>query len=202
MNTKKLLPVAATAVAAAIALAGCSGTPGTSGTSMPGMDHGMMGSSSPAATVTDHNAADVMFSQMMIPHHSQAIEMGDMILKKQGIPAEVTALATRIKAAQGPEIEKMKGWLKDWNQSRQMPSGHGMDGMMGDDDMAKLEAAQGKEAAKLFLTQMINHHEGAITMAKTESASGRNADAIQLGKDIIGAQEAEIKEMRKLLSTI
>ncbi|WP_120520232.1 DUF305 domain-containing protein [Arthrobacter celericrescens] len=206
MNTKKLLPVAATAIAAAIALAGCSGTPGssgTSGTSMPGMDHGMMGSSSPAtAPATDHNAADVIFAQMMIPHHEQAIEMSEMILKKQGISAEVAALANRIKAAQGPEIEKMKGWLKDWNQSMQMPSGHGMDGMMGADDIAKLEAAQGKEAAKLFLTQMITHHEGAITMAKTESAGGKNSDAIQLSKDIISAQEAEIKEMRQLLTTI
>jgi uncharacterized protein (DUF305 family) len=203
MNTKKLLPLAATAIAATIALAGCSGTPGTSSTSMPGMDHGMMGSSGPAtAPAADHNAADVMFAQMMIPHHEQAIEMSEMILKKQGVPAEVTALANRIKAAQGPEIEKMKGWLKDWNQSMQMPSGHGMDGMMGEDDIAKLEAAQGKEAAKLFLTQMITHHEGAITMAKTESASGKNSDAVQLSKDIISAQEAEINEMRQLLATI
>ena len=200
MNSKKFLPVAAAAVAAAFALAGCaSGGSSPSGTSMPGMDHGS--SSSPAAA-SDHNAADVMFAQMMIPHHAQAVEMSDMILKKQDIPVEVTSLATRIKAAQGPEIANMTGWLTAWGESTQMPSGHSMDGMMGADDMSKLEAAKGLEAAKLFLTQMITHHEGAVTMAKTESKDGKSAQAIQLSKDIVSSQEAEIQEMKKLLTTL
>lgn len=208
MNTQKLLPLSAVALAAALALAGCStGTPGSTGTSMPGMDHGSMGSSSPAAStssqaVGDHNAADVMFAQMMIPHHAQAVEMSDMILAKQGIPNEVSALATRIKDAQGPEIEKMTSWLSGWNQSTQMPGGHSMEGMMGADDMAKLQAAQGVDAAKLFLTQMITHHKGAVVMAQTETSSGQNADAVELAKDIVTAQEAEIKEMEQLLTTL
>jgi uncharacterized protein (DUF305 family) len=206
MNTRKFLPIAATTIAAAIALAGCaSGGSGSSGTSMPGMDHGT--SSSPAAAsdknvASDHNAADVMFAQIMIPHHAQAVEMSEMILKKQDIPAEVTSLATRIKAAQGPEIEKMTGWLTGWGVSPQMSSGHSMDGMMGADDMAKLEAAQGLEAAKLFLTQMITHHEGAVTMAKAESKDGKNAQALQLSKDIVSSQEAEIQEMKNLLTSL
>ncbi|NHW48601.1 DUF305 domain-containing protein [Paenarthrobacter sp. MSM-2-10-13] len=205
MNTKKFLPVAATAIAAAIALAGCgsSGGSGSSGTPMPGMDHGSNSSSaSNPAAAADHNAADVMFAQMMIPHHAQAVEMSDMILKKQDIPADVTALATRIKAAQGPEIEKMTGWLKGWGEPTQMSTGHSMDGMMGADDMTKLEAAQGVEAAKLFLTQMIVHHQGAVAMAKTETTDGRDAEAVQLSKDIVSAQEAEIKEMQTLLAAL
>lgn len=205
MNTKKFLPVAATAVAAAIALAGCgaSGGSGSSATSTPGMDHGSNSSStsSPAAAA-EHNAADVKFAQMMIPHHAQAVEMSDMILKKQEIPAGVTALATRIKEAQGPEIEKMTGWLKGWGEPTQMPTGHGMDGMMGAEDMSKLEAAQGVEAAKLFLTQMIAHHRGAVTMAKTETTDGKDTAAVQLSKDIVSAQEAEIKEIQTLLATL
>ncbi|WP_420179888.1 DUF305 domain-containing protein [Paenarthrobacter sp. TA1.8] len=205
MTTKKFLTVAATAIAAAIALAGCgtSGGSGSSGTSMPGMDHGSSSpsASSPAAA-TDHNAADVMFAQMMIPHHAQAVEMSDMILKKQDIPAEVTALATRIKDAQGPEIEKMTGWLKGWGEPTQMPTGHSMDGMMGTEDMTKLEAAQGVEAAKLFLTQMIAHHQGAVTMAKTETTDGKDPAAVQLSKDIVSAQETEIKEMQTLLANL
>ncbi|MDO5862994.1 MULTISPECIES: DUF305 domain-containing protein [Paenarthrobacter] len=202
MNTKKLLPVAATAIAAAIALAGCgtAGGSGSSGTSMPGMDHGSS-SSSPAAAA-DQNTADVMFAQMMIPHHAQAVEMSETILKKQDIPAEITALATRIKEAQGPEIEKMTGWLAGWGESTQTPAGHSMDGMMGADDMAKLDAAQGVEAAKLFLTQMIAHHQGAVTMARTETTDGKNPEAVQLSKDIVSAQEAEIQEMQKLLATL
>jgi uncharacterized protein (DUF305 family) len=207
---KKFLTLSATTIAAAIALAGCatgSGS-GSSGTSMPGMDHGSSSSapaSSPAAAA-EHNAADTMFAQMMIPHHAQAVEMSDMMLTKQNIPAEVTALATKIKAAQRPEIEKMTGWLASWNEPTQAPSGHAMggsmDGMMGEEDLKKLDAAQGTEAAKLFLTQMIAHHEGAVMMARTESTDGKNPDAVQLSKDIVSSQEAEIQEMKDLLATL
>jgi uncharacterized protein (DUF305 family) len=161
----------------------------------------------PAAA--DHNAADTTFAQMMIPHHAQAVEMSDMVLKKQDIPAEVTALATQIKAAQAPEIEQMTGWLKSWNESATASagahSGHGtggMSGMMSADDMKKLDAAQGTEAAKLFLTQMIAHHEGAVMMAKTEESSGQNAEAIALSKTIITTQEKEIQEMKALLAKL
>ncbi|WP_346960460.1 DUF305 domain-containing protein [uncultured Arthrobacter sp.] len=214
MMNKKLLALSTTAVAAALTLAGCStgttsGSAATSssaaaGNSMPGMDHGssgMMSSSAPAASA-EYNAADTMFAQGMIPHHEQAVEMSEMMLQKKGIPAAVTDLATRIKAAQAPEIETMTGWLKNWNESATMGAGHTMDGMMGDDDLKKLEAAQGTEAAKLFLTQMIAHHEGAVMMAKTETSQGKNADAIKLSKDIVTAQEAEIKEMKDLLATL
>ena len=127
----KSLPLSATAIAAVIALAGCSTGPGpgSSGTSMPGMDHGSS-SAAPArstpAPAADHNAADVMFARMMIPHHAQAVQMSDVLLAKKDIPADVTALATRIKAAQGPEIDVMTGWLKSWNESMQAPNGHDM----------------------------------------------------------------------------
>ncbi len=209
MMTKKFLTLSATAVAAALALAGCStGSSGPSaassnasaGNSMPGMDHGsgMMSSSAPAST--GHNAADAMFAQGMIPHHEQAVEMSEMMLGKKDIPAAVTDLATRIKAAQAPEIETMTGWLKDWNESATMGAGHTMDGMMGQDDLKQLEAAQGTEAAKLFLRQMIAHHEGAVTMAKSESSQGKNPDAIKLSTNIVTAQEAEIKEMQDLMA--
>jgi uncharacterized protein (DUF305 family) len=170
---------------------------------MPGMDHGpgMMSGSAPAAA-TEHNAANTMFAQGMIPHHEQAVEMSQTMLAKKDIPAAVTDLATRIKAAQAPEIETMTGWLKSWNESATMGAGHSMDGMMGDDDLEALEAAQGTEAAKLFLKQMIVHHEGAVMMARTETSQGKNTDAIQLSKDIVTAQEAEIKEMQDLLATL
>jgi uncharacterized protein (DUF305 family) len=205
MNNKKFLTLSATAFAVAIALAGCASGSGSSGTSTPGMDHGSSSSSAPstsAPAAAEHNAADVTFAQAMIPHHAQAVEMSDMMLKKQNIPAEVTALATTIKAAQGPEIETMTGWLQGWNEPMQMPSGHSMDGMMGDAEMKKLDAGQGTEAARLFLKQMIAHHEGAIMMAKTENTAGKNTDAVKLSKDIVTAQEAEIQEMQKLLAAL
>jgi uncharacterized protein (DUF305 family) len=199
---KKTLTISALGIAAAIAMAGCAGTSGSTPTStMPGMGSGGMGTASSSAPATaDHNAADTMFTQGMIPHHAQAVEMSDMMLKKQGMDARITALATKIKAAQAPEIEQMTGWLKTWNEPSQMASGHGMgDGMMGDDDLKTLDAAQGKEAAKLFLTQMIAHHEGAVAMAKTEISQGKNPDVIQLSKSIVTSQEAEIQDMKALL---
>lgn len=211
MINTKFLTLSATAVAGSLALAGCStgspapsvtsSSPASSASSMPGMGPGMMSSSAPAAA-TEHNDADTMFAQGMIPHHEQAVEMSEMMLQKKDIPASVTALAARIKAAQAPEIETMTGWLKSWNESATMGSGHSMDGMMGAGDMKQLESAQGTAAARLFLTQMVTHHQGAIMMAQTEMSQGKNADAIQLSRDIVTAQEAEIKEMQDLLATL
>ena len=196
----KTLTITATAFAAVMALAGCA-TPGSSGgsSSMPGMDQSTMGSGA-ASAAADRNGSDTMFVQGMIPHHAQAVEMSDLILKKQGIDARITALASKIKAAQAPEIEKMTGWLKDWNEPTQAPGGHSMTGMMSGDDLTKLDAAQGTDAAKLFLGQMIAHHEGAIEMANAEVRSGKNAEAIQLGRDIAASQTDEIQEMKALLA--
>jgi uncharacterized protein (DUF305 family) len=83
-----------------------------------------------------------------------------------------------------------------------MSGDHSMNGMVGDEDLKMLEAAQGREAARLFLTHMIAHHQGAVAMAKNEGADGKNADALKLGKDIVMAQEAEIKEMQELLGAL
>ena len=74
-----------------------------------------------------HNDADVMFTRGMIPHHQQAIEMSNMLLGKQGIDPEVSSLAEEIKNAQGPEIEQMQGWLREWGMSS-APGGSGMPG--------------------------------------------------------------------------
>jgi uncharacterized protein (DUF305 family) len=198
---KKFLTLSATTIAAAIALAGCSA--GSGSETMPGMSHGSSGTSTSSAPTAsdDHNAADVTFAQMMIPHHAQAVEMSDMILAKQDVPAAVTTLATKIKQAQAPEINTMAGWLKSWNQPTDMMPGHSMTGMMTDEDLGKLETAQGAEAARLFLKQMIAHHEGAVMMARTESTGGKNTEAVELSKQIVSAQEAEIKEMQDLLAT-
>ena len=153
----------------------------------------------------DHNQADIMFARMMIPHHAQAVEMSDIMLAKQDIPAEVTALATKIKDAQAPEIETMTGWLEAWNQPTGMMGatampGHGMGGMVDADGIEKLKAAQGTDAVRLFLEQMIGHHEGAIDMAEQEIRTGKYPATIQLCRDIVASQEAEIMEMKALLA--
>jgi uncharacterized protein (DUF305 family) len=208
MNTALKNLTVATALAATLGLAGCasdSRSAPAGGSSMPGMEHG----SSPMASMmpdtnADHNAADIMFAKMMIPHHAQAVEMSEILLGKQDVPAAVSALASRIKDAQGPEIEKMTGWLESWGQPATMPtdSGHGMSGMVDADGIEKLKSAAGPEAAKLFLEQMIKHHEGAVEMAQQEIGAGKNQEAVQLGRDIVTAQQAEIAEMKQLLGQL
>lgn len=198
---KKLLILSTTAIAAAISLTGCASGSGPG--NMPSMNHGSS-DSAPAASA-EHNTADVMFAQMMIPHHAQAIEMSDIILAKQDIPSAVTSLAHKIKEAQGPEIQTMTSWLEDWNKPTEIPSGHaghGMSGMLDETALNELEAAESTAAAKLFLNQMIAHHEGAIMMATTETTDGKDPKAVQLSKEIVSAQEAEIKEMQGLLATL
>ena len=198
---KRLTLISATAVAATLALAGCASETGSEST-MPGMDHGTA-SASPSAessAAAEHNSADAMFAQMMIPHHEQAMEMSDMVLAKDGIDPAVTELAEDIKSAQGPEIKTMTGWLSAWGEPVAMSGDHGMEGMMTEDDMAALEAAQGTEAARLFLTQMVKHHEGAVKMAQEETANGSNPDAVAQAEKMAKDQSGEIDKMKELLA--
>ena len=198
----RLIAIASGALLTAAALAGC--TAGASGKdpgmgSMSGMTHG---SSSPAAT-SDHNQADVTFAMSMVPHHQQAIEMSDTLLAKQGIDARVTELAQKIKAAQQPEIDTMNGWLDTWGQKSDMGGmDMGGDGTMSQQDMDALRNASGADASKLFLTQMIQHHQGAITMATSETEQGTATDAVALAKKIAAAQSAEIATMKQLLASL
>ena len=132
--------------------------------------------------------------------------MSDMVLGKQGIDARVTELANQIKAAQGPEIRLMQGWLTQWGTPAMPPvSGHdmpGMTGMMSNADMTALTDAQGVDASKLFLTQMIAHHEGAITMAQTEIKDGQYPAAVELAHAIVTTQQQEIDTMKSILATL
>lgn len=189
-------------------LAGCSG--GMTG--MSGMDHSGSGmpSSTPSAGSSSHNPQDVSFAQGMVMHHQQAIEMSDMVLEKDGVNAKVATLATDIKEAQQPEIDEMNGWLERWGEPTVSGSmsgtAHDMGSMGGDmmsqADMAALEKASGKDASSLFLTQMVVHHKGALSMARTEVAKGKNPDAIALAKAIISSQTAQITQMQDLLEQV
>jgi uncharacterized protein (DUF305 family) len=194
MKTTTPLLRAGIALAAALTLAGCaaSGTGTTPTTSA---------STSAEATSKQVNDADEMFVQMMRPHHEQAIEMSDMLLAKTGISPEVTALATEIKEAQVPEIEQLTAWADQWGIDQMSGMDHSMDGMMSDSDMQDLDAAEGTEAEQLFLTQMIEHHTGAIEMAQTEIDDGQNPDAIDMAEGIVATQEDEISRMRALLGS-
>ena len=160
---------------------------------------GMMGTDS-ANEADTLSQADVMFLQMMIPHHEQAVEISTLAETNSTNP-ELLALAARIKAAQGPEIELMTKLLTDAGQAMMMDHSMGDNGMMGEDDMSALTAATGNEFDALFLAGMIAHHEGAINMTNPV-ASSANMEVKKLAENIITSQTAEIAEMTKLLATL
>ncbi|GFZ93895.1 DUF305 domain-containing protein [Nesterenkonia alkaliphila] len=162
----------------------------------------------------DFNDADVDYAAGMIVHHEQAIEMSDLLLAKTDIDPEVTELAEDIKEAQGPEIEQMTAWLEAWDQEDAGNGGHeGMDhgdmgdddmghGMMSEEDLADLEDAEGTDASRLFLEQMIMHHEGAVTMAEQHLEDGQNPEALDLSENVIADQSEEIEEMEQMLEEL
>jgi uncharacterized protein (DUF305 family) len=162
-----------------------------------------------AGDMEDHNDADIAFATGMIAHHRQAVAMADIVLEK-GEDPDVIDLAQRIKDAQEPEIATMTGWLEMWGapvpddsmggMDDGMDDGMGGDGMASAEEMAALEAAEPPELERLFMEDMIRHHEGAIAMAQTELAEGLFPDAKALAQDIIDAQQAEIDEMNGLLA--
>ncbi|KQQ92565.1 hypothetical protein ASF62_11980 [Leifsonia sp. Leaf325] len=197
-NTRTYL-LAATALAAIVTLSACSG--GLGGMDM-GTSTSMATPSASADAAGTFNDADVMFAQMMVPHHEQAVEMSDMLLAKDGIDQEVTDLATEIKEAQQPEIDQLNEWLTQWGSEPAMSGMSHGDGMMSADDMAALEAASGTEASKLFLEQMISHHQGAIAMAQDEVDNGENADAQKMAATIVSTQTDEISRMQDLLGSL
>lgn len=229
MSRTRTVVTGVAALAAVAAIGACSNSETQQSSSSSSTASAAPVQSSSAAPAAPHNQADMMFAQMMIPHHQQAVEMSDMILAKQGIDPRVIDLANQIKAAQGPEIAQMQGWLQQWGMQMSgmpgmpgmsgdpgaPPSDHGgmhgmpgmddmpgMDGMMSPADMQALQSAQGVEASKLFLAQMIEHHRGAITMAQNEIKNGQSPDAIALATSIETSQQKEIDTMNQILSSL
>ena len=158
----------------------------------------------------------MQFATEMIPHHAQALDMVEMA-EDRGASAEFEQLLGDIEAAQGPEIEQMAGWLEEWGEEvpptdSAMPMGHGdghdmgdmgdveaMPGMISQDDLDRLDQARAGAFEQMWLTMMIEHHEGAIDMSRTEVDEGQSPDAVALAEDIVESQTAEIDLMQDLL---
>ena len=169
---------------------------------------------------TEHNDADVAFAGDMIQHHAQALSMVDLTLERP-LDLEVQSLAEDIRAAQGPEIETMADWLTTWGEPvpetvrDHASAGHdmgdmggstddaeGMDdmpGMMSAQDMDALENASDAAFQQMWLEMMVEHHEGAVEMARTEQQDGRFEPAVDLAGSIVDSQTTEIATMRDLL---
>ncbi|MDW4905764.1 DUF305 domain-containing protein [Streptomyces sp. ADMS] len=143
------------------------------------------------------NSADISYARKMIEHHAQAIEITELV-PKRAESTQVKRLAERIAAAQRPEIAGMQGWLKD-NGAGEKTTGHSheaMPGMATEAQLARLRAAKGKAFDELFLTLMITHHEGAVTMATEVKGQGNNVRVEEMADDVIAQQTTEINRMR------
>ena len=171
-----------------------------------------------AASAAPASATDVAFAQSMIPHHQQAVAMADMALDPASqASAEVQALATQIKAAQDPEIQRMTAWLTEWGQPTTMPgaspgsamgdmdmSGHDMggmtmSGMMSEQQMDQLAGMHGDDFDQMWLQMMTEHHQGAIDMADQVAQTTTNPEVAALAADIVEAQQAEIATMQEMM---
>lgn len=160
---------------------------------MSHMGHGMSESK-------EFSGADIMFAQMMIPHHEQALLMSGFA-ETRSSNEEVKKLARQIYAEQEPEIAQMKLWLEKTNSSMDMGHDMGMNGMLTDSEIEAIKSVTGKAFDRLFLEGMIAHHEGAIHMAEMIVDSD-NAEAKKLGQSIQVTQQREIDLMKEMLKTI
>jgi uncharacterized protein (DUF305 family) len=199
--TARLTRLAAALVAGVLTLTACGDGDDAGHSSMGSNDTSASAESSAEADFSD---ADVTFAAGMIPHHQSAIEMAQLAEGRAADP-RVLDLAARIEAAQGPEIEILSGWLDQWGADgeSEMDHGgmdHGSGGMMSEQDMQALMNATGAEFDRLFLTQMIAHHTGAVEMAQAELSEGSNTDALAMAESIRDSQSAEIAEMEQLLA--
>nr|AKA59111.1 hypothetical protein [Streptomyces sp. WAC2288] len=213
--------LAVAVTASALLLAACGGNDDEH----DGMDHGGKASASTSAPASPpasppagqnpapgaFNDADVMFAQMMIPHHEQALEMAALADGRAQDP-EIKALAAEIAGAQDPEIKKMRSWLAAWGKPEDssmagMDHGSGsaggsMDGMMTPKEMDELKAAKGTAFDKRFAELMIAHHKGAVDMAREQTAKGRNATATKLAQDVVRTQSTEIDTFTAILGRL
>ncbi|MFE3447337.1 DUF305 domain-containing protein [Nonomuraea sp. NPDC059194] len=200
-----------------IALTGCSGgasrpVAATDGSTAPVLAPGKPGEAartlSPAEAATavpspTANAVDVTFVQDMIVHHRQALDMS-ILAPARAESEKLKGLASRIKDAQGPEIQYMTTWLQEQGQKvTDHHAGHAnMPGMATPEQMAALKAASGASFDRLFLDLMIAHHTGAITMATKVLGEGSHQRISELATDIGVEQTAEIRRMREMRSAL
>lgn len=210
----KTASIAIAGTAAVIALAACSppneqaSTVSATTSSMPMSGHdmpghsmpGMSGSSTSAAPAANFNDADVMFLQMMYPHHAQAVEMAKLVPTRSQ-NQQVKDLAAAIEKAQAPEMQQMTTLLAGFGKPAPSATmSHSMPGLMTPQQMTELTGLSGAAFDKMWLQMMVEHHQGAITMANDELKNGTNADAKKMAESIVTTQQAEITTMNGMLA--
>ncbi|HEY7192287.1 MAG TPA: DUF305 domain-containing protein [Gemmatimonadales bacterium] len=170
---------------------------------------------SQAPAKKNYTDADVHFMAGMIGHHAQAIQMAGWA-PSHGASQSVRALCERIVVGQTDEIAMTQRWLKEHGEfvPPADPRGHimqGMDqpmlmpGMLTPQQMAQLDSARGPEFDRLFLTYMIQHHQGAITMVQQLLAvpgAAQDGPVFRFASDVNADQTTEINRMKLMLDNL
>ena len=157
---------------------------------------------------TSYSPADAQFMHDMIPHHHQALEMAELVADRTNRP-ELIDVAGRINVSQGDEIEFMQQWLRERGEHVPEPTAHDamhishkMAGMATPEQMAELAASTGTDFDRLFLTLMITHHEGAVTMVEElleQPGAAYDPVLFEFVTDVTNSQSTEIERMNVLL---
>ena len=185
------------------------GGPATAAATTPPVRVVQPGRPGESGTVTDsdqvrapdgstYNTIDVTFTQLMIVHHEQALEMARLAPARAG-DRTLRALAARIDAAQQPEIAMLRGWLKARGLAESADHDHaGMAGMQSPADLAALTAARGADFDRRFTTMMIAHHRGAIAMAGDLLGGGTDQVLHETANEMAVEQGSEIRRLEQL----
>ena len=166
----------------------------------------------PSASVAAPNGVDLLFAQMMVVHHAQAVQLSHIVAAEPGVSERIRHVAGFIARDQQREIDETNAWLVAWGRPAVDPADpvvrqlHGggdaaAHGMLSDAQLDQVRNAAPAEASRLFLQQMIAHHTGAITMARSALEDGGNAYIRTLATHVINEQTAENDAMRALLVT-
>jgi uncharacterized protein (DUF305 family) len=159
-----------------------------------------------AEVSAQHNAADVTFSQDMITHHTELVELADMA-STQAEHEDVRELAAEVSASQTTEIESLRSWLLAWGELLTNDSMPGMEhsplaDMLSDEQHQQLANASGANFDALFLETVMAHHRGAIEMAGVEQEAGSNPEAIDLAREIEQSHRTAIVEIERLVEEL
>jgi uncharacterized protein (DUF305 family) len=155
-----------------------------------------------------HTPADVRFMQGMLGHHAQALEMAALVPSRSRNEA-LQLLARRIDVSQRDEMQMMRDWITRRGESLPDPHAHHahdrMPGMLTDEQMQALAAAEGAAFDRLFLEGMIQHHAGALTMVTELFATpgaGQEPEMFDFASEVEADQAMEIARMRALLKEL
>ena len=171
------------------------GTPPPATAQAAGGEHG--------AEDAEPTGTDQEFAQQMLAHHRQAIDLA-VLASKNGESSQVKDLATRIQQGQQPEIDQIKVWLglTGGQKPGSAPEDSGehadMPGMQSPQKMQQLSQMRGADFDRAWSQVMVDHHQGALQMARTELEEGAAPQMRQIAEKVIATQQAEIDDLKKL----